>query len=83
MKRMVENIIKTRQLLNAAKEQLLHGQILLWIQTEFALSRWTAQNFMRVAEKFGDIWGNLPHIPASVHYELATPSTSEAVLEQV
>lgn len=39
MKQMVENIIKIGQLLNAAKEQLLHGQILLWIQTEFALSR--------------------------------------------
>ena len=33
-------------------------------------------------KSFGDIWGNFPHIPVSVLYELATPSTSEAVLEQ-
>ena len=83
LKRTVENIIKIGQLLNAAKERLPYGQFLLWIQTEFALSRWTAQNFMRVAEKFGDTWGNFHHVPASVLYELAAPSTSEAVLEQV
>ena len=83
VKRTIENIIKIGQLLNTVKERLPYGQFLLWIQTEFALSRWTAQNFMRVAEKFGDTWGNFHHMPASVLYELAAPSTSDAILEQI
>jgi hypothetical protein len=56
LKRTAENIIKIGQHLQMVKERLPHGQFLSWIETEFAMSRWTAQNFMRVADKFGNIW---------------------------
>ncbi len=83
LKRTVENVVKIGQLLNGVKERLPYGQFLLWIKAEFGLSRWTAQNFMRVAERFGETWGKFHHLPISVLYELAAPSTSEAVIEQV
>ena len=83
LKRTAEHIIRIGQNLQAVKAKLPHGQFLAWVQVEFGMSRWTAQNFMRVAENLGDKWGNFHHLPASILYELATPSTSEAILEQV
>ncbi len=47
------------------------------------MSRWTAQHFIRVADKLGDKWGNFHHLPISVLYELAAPSTSEDILTQI
>ena len=83
LKRTAENIVKIGRYLSMVKECLPYGQFLSWLQAEFAMSRWTAQNFMRVAEKFADTWGKFPHVSASVLYELATPSTSDTIVEQV
>jgi len=47
------------------------------------MSRWTARNFIHVAEKLEDKWRNFHHLPVSVLYELAAPSTSEELLVRV
>lgn len=83
LKRTAEHILQIGQNLRAAKEHLPHGQFLLWIETEFGMSRWTARNFIRVADKLEDKWRKFHHLPISVLYELAAPSTSEGILTQI
>ncbi len=83
LKRTAEYILLIGQNLKAVKEQLPHGQFLLWIEAEFGMSRWTARNFIRVADKLEDKWRNFHHLPVSVLYELAAPSTSEEILKEV
>jgi archaellum component FlaC len=83
LKRTAENILRIGQNLRAVKEKLPHGQFLLWIETEFEMSQWTARNFIHVAEKMEDTWRNFHDLPVSVLYELAAPSTSEEILTRV
>lgn len=83
LKRTAEHIVHIGQNLKAVKEKLPHGQFLPWLEKEFEMSRWTAQHFIRVAEKLEDKWRNFHHLPVSVLYELAAPSTSDGILEQV
>jgi len=83
LKRTAEHILRIGQNLQAVKEKLPHGQFLPWVETEFEMSRWTARNFIHVAEKLGDKWRNFHHLPVSVLYELAAPSTSEELLVRV
>lgn len=83
LKRTAEHILRVGQNLKAVKEKLPHGQFLLWIEAEFEMSRWTANNFIHVADKLEDKWRNFHHLPISVLYELAAPSTSEEILAQV
>ena len=83
LKRTAEHILHIGQNLQAVKEKLPHGQFLPWVETEFEMSRWTARNFIHVAEKLGDKWRNFHHLPVSVLYELAAPSTSEELLVRV
>jgi Protein of unknown function (DUF3102) len=56
LKRTAEHILHIGQNLQAVKEKLPHGQFLLWVETEFEMSRWTARNFIHVAEKLEDKW---------------------------
>jgi hypothetical protein len=58
LKRTAEHILRVGQNLKAVKEKLPHGQFLLWVETEFEMSRWTANNFIHVADKLEDKWGN-------------------------
>lgn len=83
MKRTAEDIIAIGQDLIDVKEELGHGRFLEWIRVEFGMSRWTAQNFMRTTERFGDKNANFAHLSASVLYELAAPSTPDAIIERV
>ena len=78
-----ESVLLIGQNLRGVKERLPHGQFLSWIEAEFGMSRWTAHHFMQVADKLEDKWGKFHHLPVSVLYELASPSTSEEVIEQV
>jgi septal ring factor EnvC (AmiA/AmiB activator) len=43
----------------------------------------TANHFIHVAEKFADKCTILLHLPATILYELASPSTHESIIEQV
>ncbi len=83
LKRTAEHVLQIGQNLKAVKEKLPHGQFLPWIEKEFEMSRWTARNFIRVADKLEDKWRNFHHLPVSVLYELASPSVSQEVLTQV
>jgi len=83
LKRTAENILAIGLILQAVKERLPHGQFLPWLQTEFAISRMTANHFMQVAEKFADKCTTLLHLPATILYELASPSTNERIIERV
>jgi hypothetical protein len=87
MKRTAEDIIAIGCDLREVKEELDHGQFKQWIKAEFAMSYDTALNFMQVAKKFAERIeyknGKFPFLPASVLYELATPSTPDTIIEQV
>ncbi len=83
LKKTAESVLLIGQNLRSVKERLPHGQFLSWIEAEFGMSRWTAQHFMQVTDKLEDKWGKFHHLPVSVLYELASPSTSEEVIEQV
>jgi hypothetical protein len=83
LKRTAENILAIGQLLQAVKERLPHGQFLPWLQAEFGMSRMTANHFMHVAEKFAGKCTILLHLPATILYELASPSTDEHIIAQV
>src|SRR5258708_34037804 len=52
LKRTAENIIQVGQNLVAVKDMLPHGAFQPWLQVEFSMSYPTADNFMRVAERF-------------------------------
>lgn len=71
-----------RELL-AIKDALPHGRFLPWVEAEFGYSRRTATNMMAVASTFGDTWESVSHLPATVLYQLAAPSTPDAVREAV
>ena len=83
LKRTAENILAIGLILQAVKEHLPHGQFLPWLQAEFGMSRMTANHFMQVADKFGGKCTNLLHLPATILYELASPSTDESIIEHV
>lgn len=83
LKRTAEHVLHIGQNLKAIKEKLPHGQFLPWVEAEFGMSRWTVRNFINVADKLEDKWRNFHHLPVSVLYELAAPSTSEEVLSDV
>lgn len=83
LKRTAEHVLQIGQNLRAVKEKLPHGQFLPWVEKEFEMSRWTARNFIHVADKLEDKWRNFHHLPISVLYELASPSVSQEVLTQV
>lgn len=81
MKRTAEDIIAIGQDLIEVKAELEHGQFKSWLQSEFEMSYPTAIRFMQVGERFKNI--NLIHLPVSALYELAAPSTPDAIIEQV
>lgn len=85
MKRTAEDIIAIGQDLIAVKADLGHGHFLQWLKVEFDMTQKTASNFMHVAERFG-VSGKLEiisNLSATILYELAAPSTPEAIIEQV
>lgn len=84
LKRTAEDVIAIGQDLIEVKARLQHGQFLNWLESEFDLTRQSAANFMRVAEKFGERkCKTVLHLPIRVLYELAAPSTPETVIEMV
>jgi Protein of unknown function (DUF3102) len=77
-------ILLGRELLRA-KELLPHGGFGPWLEEEFnsRLSSRTAQNFMKVAKRFGDKSENFSDLNVSSLYLLAAPSTSQDVVDGV
>lgn len=63
----------------AMKGRLDHGLFQRWLKAEMGLEPRTAQNFMQAAEQFGSKSEIVSHLPATVIYQLAAPSTPEPV----
>jgi len=83
LKRTSEGIVSVGQSLMKVKEVLEHGQFQEWLSAEFEMTYRMALNFMRVAERFGDKSEIISHLPVTILYELAAPSTSDEVVEGV
>jgi hypothetical protein len=83
MRRTAEDIVEIGRDLILIKETLRHGSFLPWIEQEFGMTARTAQNFMGVAEQFGDKYETVSHLPPKVLYALAAPSTPEEVRDNV
>jgi hypothetical protein len=83
LKRTAEGVIRIGQGLREVKKELGHGRYEGWLKAEFGMSLWTANKFVQVAMRFGDKSVNFTDLPLSVLYELAAPSTLEAVVDKV
>lgn len=82
-KRVIEDIIKIGELLAESKATCGHGNWISWLNKEFGWTDQTARNFINVYEmskskKFLDL-----DLPVSVLYQLAAPSTSLIVREEI
>lgn len=82
LKRTAEDIIAIGQDLIEVKARLGHGKFQDWLQSEFEMNYRSAVRFMHVTERFRGS-DKLSHLPISVLYELAAPSTPETVVEMV
>ncbi len=83
MRRTAEDIIEIGRALVRQKNRLPHGSFLPWINAEFGMSDRTARNFMHVAERCGGKSETVSDLSAKALYALASPSTPEAVREEV
>lgn len=81
LRRTAEDIVEIGRELARVKDALPHGKFLPWIQSEFEMSERTAQNFIRVAAKFGKS-AKLADLKPSVLYLLAEDSTPDSVRDQ-
>lgn len=83
LKRTAQNIILIGRNLQEVKAVLPYGHFLAWLHTEFAMTERHARNFMHVAVRFGNRSEIISDLSVTVIYELAAPSTSEAVIARV
>lgn len=83
MSRTVEDIIEIGRDLIAVKASLGHGHFLRWIEAEFGMSVRTSQNFIAVAERFGDKYATVAHLAPAVLYTLAAPSIDDVIVDEV
>lgn len=83
LKKTVIEIIQIGQELAAVKAALPHGQFTDWLRAEFDWAERMAQNFMRVAERFGPKAAMIADltIQPTAAYLLAAPSTPNAALD--
>ena len=66
-----------------AKALLGHGHFGDWLDTEFALSRRSAEQFMAAARRFEGRSEAVSHLPAGAVLELSSPSVSDELVDQV
>lgn len=70
-------IIEIGNELIAAKAEIGHGNWATWLETEFQWTQRTANNFMRVAERFGKLENVFQFKPSTLIQMLALPVGSE------
>lgn len=80
---MVEGILDTGQDLLAMKSKLGHGKFGAWVEASFGWSVRTAENYMRVADEFGDNRELVTQLPPTTLYGLAAKSTPRHVREDI
>lgn len=77
----VPTIIEVGHALFAAKEQVGHGKFSDWVDAECGFSLSSAENYMRVAEKFGDKIATVANLSPTTVYRLAAKSTPPSIVE--
>jgi hypothetical protein len=82
-KQTIRVMIGTGVNLLAAKEMLGHGRFTTWLQAEFGWSDRTARNYIAAAEAFQDKTEIISDLPATVVYQLASPSTPASARDAV
>lgn len=82
-KQTIRLMIGTGVNLLAAKEVLGHGRFTAWLQAEFGWSDRTARNYIAAAEAFQDKTEIISDLPATVVYQLASPSTPASARDAV
>jgi len=82
-KQTIRVMIGTGVNLLAAKEMLGHGRFTAWLQAEFGWADRTARNYMAAAEAFRDKTEIISDLPATVVYQLASPSVPSAARDAV
>ena len=79
----LEDIVQIGRNLVEVRALLSPGQFLHWCASEFGMSRQTANRSMRFSEMFGGRSTMVAHLPLRILDELAAPSTSDTIIEQV
>lgn len=82
MRRTAYDAIEIGQKLIEIKLRLGHGRFIDWLGAEFDWSERTAQNYMRVADKFATV-ADLGEIAPSALYLLAASTTPETVRQEI
>jgi hypothetical protein len=67
----IETIYRAGRELVRAKAILGHGAFLPWLEKSFGASNRTAQYYMSVAEKIGDKYETVAHLPPATVYQIA------------
>ncbi len=67
-----KHFIDTGNELRKAKAAMKHGAWENWLTAEFGWTKRTAQNYMAVAEKFGDDYPMVSYLPSPIIYRLAS-----------
>ena len=76
-RRAASDIIEIGQRLSEVKAQVGHGNFGPWLRAEFGWSADTAQHFMQVATRFGQMPNNADFAPTAL-YMLASPGVPDA-----
>lgn len=66
-----------------AKALLQRGQWIPWLRAEFDMSVRAAENYMNVADRFGDQFASLANLRLETAYRLAARSTPDNVIQAV
>lgn len=81
LRRTAENILAIGQNLLLVQQHLPDMTFSAWLRAEFALSRQSAYNYIKVATRFSGSCQTVLQLPARVLYQLA--SSSDAIIAQV
>ena len=78
LRRTAQDIVDIGEKLSEVKQELGHGQFLVWLRTEFDWSESAARKFMQVHRKFKTVNFTHLNIATSAMYLLAANCTSQA-----
>jgi hypothetical protein len=81
--RVRQEIVAIGRDLGRAKALLKRGQWLPWLSAEFGMTARTAENYMNVAERFGEKFERLSNLRLETAYKLAARSTPDEIINKV
>lgn len=81
--KIVTDIVEIGRTLLRVKEVIGHGNFLSWVDAEFDFTVRSAQNFMRVAERFGSNTKCISHLPLNTVYRLAAPGVPDDLRDRI